>query len=92
MMITNILGDPIYNYIRFPNTVTQEFDYTPIKDVESETQCAKLCDKEPTFICKSFNYCRSLKQCLLSKNHVHLPDKVPGVIPNPICEHFSSKN
>jgi hypothetical protein len=57
-------------------------------DVLSDFQCADMCRNMTGFVCLSFDYCPSTKQCQLSKQRT--PD---GQLlkKKASCDHYSSK-
>ncbi|XP_064606544.1 uncharacterized protein LOC135471299 [Liolophura sinensis] len=71
------------------NTVLQTGAKT-VTSVSTPNDCARLCERETGFVCKSFDFCGQLQRCVLGKKHVFdIP--VSDVEVNPQCSHYSRR-
>merc|ERR1711964_888742 len=59
-----------------------------IADISKE-ECAKICVENPSFICKSFDYCEDTQLCMNRSKHFINRRKSPsGLIPSAYCSHY----
>jgi hypothetical protein len=82
--------DVLFHYTEFPgkSVINKKVDIL-YKNIQTNRDCANLCDNEIEVHCRSFNYCPSTKECYLSTNH--MIDSVDNTkIPlNLVCTHYS---
>ncbi|KAK3090337.1 hypothetical protein FSP39_011029 [Pinctada imbricata] len=61
-----------------------------LNNISSENLCAKMCNRNKAFKCKSFQFCASTTQCSLFKTHrLDLPQSAAAK--NGVCSFYSRK-
>lgn len=86
------IRDPLINFYELEYKTTSEAEDLSIESVKSPSECARNCESERFFTCRSFNFCPSLNLCILSAKHVKNPLKNASYISTPICSHYSRKS
>jgi hypothetical protein len=89
---STILGDPFYNYAKYPYQVTGVLGVKSV-EVKDARECAMKCNKATDIHCRSFNFCQGQNdkyRCVLSELNVHSEDRNPDLVDSAICDHYSS--
>ena len=65
IVVVAILGNALSHYTIYRNAAIQGHNNIPLSNVLPE-DCARRCNEESSFICRSFDYDKNTQQCNLS--------------------------
>lgn len=80
--------DPLYHYSQFAYAVTPSSKDKKYENINSASECAKLCDVEKSIHCRGFNFCGASGTCFLTETHSSTDASVGQQI-NLVCTHYS---
>jgi hypothetical protein len=83
-------GDYTANYEQYSGISILSSSNTIYQNVQTASQCAKLCTTYDLFHCESFDFCTDISACYLGQTHYYDTPKA-NVQQAPNCVHFSRK-